>query len=223
MFRIKICGLTTPQDAVVACEAGADALGLNFYPASRRFISPQAARDIRAAIPRGAAQLVGVFVNASLPELLKAYDEFGLDALQLHGDEVPEMILALGERQVIRAFRCQHSCFRQVGSYLAACARLGRLPDAVLIDAYSSHEYGGTGQTADWPAVAAARCRWLELPLVLAGGLKPENVAEAIRATRPEAVDTASGVESAAGIKDPARIRRFIEQARRGWEGSVSP
>jgi phosphoribosylanthranilate isomerase len=218
MFRIKICGLTSPADAVNACEAGADALGLNFYPASRRYVDPQAARAIRAAVPQGNVQLVGVFVNAPLQEVIETHDQLGLDAIQLHGDESPEMLLALGSRTVIRAFRCQPEDYLRIEQYLAACARHNRLPDAVLIDAYAADQYGGTGQTADWSAIAAARSEWFGLPLILAGGLKPENVAAAIQTTKPDAVDTASGVESSPGIKNPQRVRQFIAQARAAWE-----
>ncbi|MEZ6112110.1 MAG: phosphoribosylanthranilate isomerase [Pirellulaceae bacterium] len=221
MFQIKICGITRVDDAVAAWQAGADAIGLNFYDRSPRCISAVQARSIGDALPPGAVQRVGVFVNSSLDEIAAICDQANLDVIQLHGDELPSMIAELSQRlarPIIRAFRCRDDSLDEVDRYLEACEQAGRLPDAVLVDAYSPGEYGGTGKCVDWESLIRERPRLRGLPLILAGGLRPENVAEAIRAVQPSAVDTASGVELSAGIKDHAAVQRFVDAARAGWK-----
>lgn len=213
MFRIKICGITKPRDAKAAVEAGADAIGLNFCPSSPRLVSMEGAAEIVGALPSGVAK-VGVFVNMPAQEVCARFDRLGLDWIQLHGDEPPQFLSALGDRRVLRALRVGPDGIAPAERYLAACRDAGRLPQAVLIDAHVPGQYGGTGQAADWGMLAEPRLWLMGLPLVLAGGLTPENVAEAIAAVRPDAVDVASGVESSAGWKDPERMARFVAAAR---------
>src|SRR6187397_588311 len=205
LFRIKICGVTRPEDAVGIAEAGADAIGLNFYSASPRFVDDDRAAEIIAAVP-GQVAKVGVFVNADAAAIRDKVQRLGLDWVQLHGDEPPEFVAELPGLAVIRAVRLQD----RVSVVLPATkGKLIRLPKAVLIDAFSASAYGGTGTTVAWEAVPEARHRLAGVPVILAGGLTPENVAEAIQIARPDAVDTASGVESSPGVKDLAKVREF--------------
>ena len=212
MFRVKICGLTSVHDAEVISRTKADAIGLNFYAKSPRCITTEQALRVVQATPSRVAR-VGLFVNATDDEVCTAYDHLGLDFIQLHGDEPPEYLLALGGRPVIRAFRLGPSGLAPILRYLEAC----RLPEvnlhAVLIDAYDPERYGGTGETADWKQLADQRTMLGALPLVLAGGLNAANVAEAIVTVRPDAVDTASGVEHELGEKDPQAVAAFAEAA----------
>ncbi len=204
------------MDARIATLAGADALGLNFYEYSSRCIPIAVAEQI-AAEARDRSVKVGVFVNAAVEKVIETADRVKLDWVQLHGDEPPEMIAALGSRQVIKAFRIKGGDLSAAVSYLDECRRLGRLPDSVLLDGYQEGEYGGTGTVADWKAIGDARSVLGDLPLILAGGLTPFNVEEAIKAVRPVAVDTASGVESKPGQKDPMLLRAFVSAARKGF------
>jgi phosphoribosylanthranilate isomerase len=205
-------------DARIAALAGADAIGLNFYEYSARCIPVAIAEQIAAEV-RNRAVKVGVFVNASAEKIVETTDRVKLDWVQLHGDEPPEMLLALGTRQVIKAFRIKEGDLNAAVSYLDECRRLGRLPDAVLLDSYQEGEYGGTGAVADWKAIGDAKSALGDLPLILAGGLTPFNVEEAIRTVSPVAVDTASGVESKPGQKDPMLLRAFVSAARKGFAG----
>lgn len=205
-LRIKICGITRKEDALTAIEAGADALGFVFVPGTPRFIEPGRAAAIARGLPPFVSR-VGLFVNAA-PELIEAtLAEVGLDTVQLHGDEAPEVGRSLlGRVRVIQAFRVQGP------------ETLHRLPDhresthAWLLDAYVPGASGGTGARFDW--TLAVQARDLGHPLILAGGLKPENIADAVRQVRPFAVDVSSGVESAPGRKDPEKVRRLISAAR---------
>jgi phosphoribosylanthranilate isomerase len=213
MFQIKVCGVTSPADALAAVEAGADALGLNFYAPSPRFLAPQAAQAV--AIAMESAIKVGVFVNAAPEEVRATFDQLRLDFVQLHGDEPPEYLAALEGRPVIKAFRLGPNLdLRGIADYLEQCARLGVLPRAILIDAHQPGQFGGTGQTCDWQQLAGWQEALGETPLVLAGGLRPDNVASAIAAVGPSAVDTASGVEQSPGRKDPRLLRAFVSAAR---------
>jgi phosphoribosylanthranilate isomerase len=152
MFRIKICGVTCVEDAKAAVEAGADALGLNFFPTSCRYITIAQAEEICACLPPSITR-VGVFVDASLHQMRELAERLRLDWLQLHGDEPPQYIPQLSPYRVMRAFRQRGSDFRHEVAYLDACRHQGVLPAAVLIDAYQSGEYGGTGKTANWNSV----------------------------------------------------------------------
>jgi phosphoribosylanthranilate isomerase len=216
MFRIKICGVTTTHDALAAAAAGADAIGLNFCPESARCIDLATARRIVEAVPPHIAK-VGVFVNEPAERVIATADELVLDFIQLHGDEPPNQLADLAPRRVIRAFRLCGDVEPLV-DYLQKCRELGHSPDAVLIDAYAPGAYGGTGVIANWGNVRSCQRHVGAVPVVLAGGLTPENVAEAIGQVRPAAVDVASGVELAPGQKDVVRMRGFVVAARRAWQ-----
>lgn len=219
MFRVKICGLTDLDDARMVSAAGADALGLNFYPRSKRFISLETAARIVEATPASVAR-VGLFVNATDDEVCTAYDHLGLDFIQLHGDEPPEYLLSLGGRPVIRAFRLGPGGLGPIREYLAACCDPGVNLQGILIDAYDPDHYGGTGVVADWERLAAERSQLGDLPLVLAGGLDEKNVGDAISRVHPDAVDVASGVECAPGRKDAVRVEDFVREAVRAFARS---
>ncbi len=214
MFTIKICGITRPQDARAAADAGADAIGLNFYPPSPRAIDLAHARPVIAALP-GTMIKVGLFVNAPADEICGVYDTLGLDLIQLHGDEPPALLTSLGGRPVMKAFRAAGGDgLRAALDYLENCRALGCLPRLILFDAPLTHGFGGSGKLADW-AFAKKYIEENRTPgLVLAGGLKADNVAEAIRMTGARAVDTASGVESQPGVKDPGAVAAFVRAAR---------
>jgi phosphoribosylanthranilate isomerase len=197
---VKICGVTSPADAELAVEAGADAIGVNLWPDSKRFVDDGSARDVLAAIPEGVLK-VGVFVNAPIEEVLSRVVSLGLDRAQLHGNERAQDYAALAPEVLIRAARVRDESTFQTEA-------LWR-PSLWLYDAFSPG-YGGSGHRAPWPLVAKLGRR----PFLLAGGLTPENVAAAIAAVRPDGVDTASGVESTPRRKDPDKLRRFVEAAR---------
>lgn len=198
---VKICGVTTPEQALACVAAGADWIGLNGWPPSKRFISVERMRKITQALP-GDVTVVGVFVNASADTLHRAVEEGGVVCVQLHGNETPEFAQAL-RVPWFRAFRLGPE-FR-----IESIADYGQA--RFLLDAYQPGHYGGTGQTLDWKLAQQAMQHG---ELLLAGGLTPANVAEAIRCVRPFGVDTASGVESAPGIKDVAKVRAFIQAVR---------
>jgi phosphoribosylanthranilate isomerase len=198
---VKICGITRAQDAEAAVEAGADLVGLNFWPRSRRYVAVEAAIEIAAALP-GDVKKVGVFVNAPAPTVLETAERVGLDLVQLHGDEDPAYADGLG-RPYIRAVR--------VGSEADLRQIEGFASEWILLDTPSAG-YGGSGKTFDWSLAAAAR-RY-DKRIFLAGGLDEHNVAAAVRQVRPYAVDVAGGVESAPGIKDAGKMRRFVDAAK---------
>jgi phosphoribosylanthranilate isomerase len=218
-MKVKICGITTLDDALAAIDAGADYLGFNFYPKSPRYLAPERCAEIVAGL-QSSVITVGIFVNESSEHITRVLDQCGLGLAQLHGDEPPEVIAALNGR-AFKAFRGigeRHAEF--AASPLSLSGRgaggEGRIP-AFLIDAYSPTHYGGTGHIADW---RAAQPLAQQYPFFLAGGLTPENVAEAITQVQPWGVDVASGVESAPGVKDHAKVKRFIESAK-GAGGKV--
>jgi phosphoribosylanthranilate isomerase len=214
MFRIKICGVTNIADARAAADAGADAIGLNFFSESRRCVDVESARQIAATIPAGVTK-VGVFVNHDANDVIRTVERVGLDAVQLHGDEPPEYLSRIPRNvPILRAFHCRSEGLAPLVGYLDNCRRLGRLPDAVLVDADAGADFGGKGQLADWALISRDRAALSHLPLILAGGLDPQNVAGAIASLHPDAVDVASGVESAPGRKDHDRIVDFVAAAR---------
>jgi phosphoribosylanthranilate isomerase len=217
MFTIKICGITRPEDAEAAAAAGADAIGLNFYEKSPRYVDVDRARIIIAAVPPGVVK-VGVFVNAPVQEVCRLYDDLKLDLIQLHGDEPLEYLAQLNDRPIIKALRVSGTeGLRAMIDYIAACKKLFHIPRFILLDAPLSEGFGGSGKSADW-TLAKRYCAAPGPPLVLAGGLRPDNVAEAIRTTGPQAVDTASGVESQPGIKDAAAIAAFVAAAKSAYQ-----
>lgn len=219
MFRIKICGVRSRQDVVAVAEAGADAIGFNFFPRSVRYISPRDASQIGANVPRGIAK-VGVFVDCPIGELREIAFRVGLHWIQLHGDETPDVLAKLRPLNCIKAFRIDARGLEPVREFLVACEKLKVTPSAVLLDASQNGEYGGTGQTFDWKIAAEYRNLMPDVPpLVLSGGLTPENVAKAVETVRPAAVDVASGVEDEPGKKSPTKIKLFVAAAKAAYEG----
>ena len=217
MFRIKICGMTNVDDARMAAEAGADAVGLNFFASSRRYVEPQSAGRIAAALPAGVMK-VGVFVYHESAEIRRIVDDVGLDCVQLHGDETASLLGELpADVKIVRAHRCGARALGPLVDYLDECRELGRLPDAVLLDADAGTDFGGTGRVVDWAVVGQQQAMLAGLPMILAGGLTPENVAAGIEALRPSGVDVASGVESAPGRKDARLVARFVAEARNAF------
>ena len=203
MTKIKICGIKTVDDALAAMDAGADLIGFNFYRKSPRYISVGQCRDVMSVMRwYGQITYVGVFVNASVPEIRATMDTAGLALAQLHGDETSEMVQSLDGK----AFKA----FRGVPDRLNGFTREDA--PALLVDASVKGAYGGTGITADWKSAAELA---KQIPLLLAGGLTPENVASAVRQVRPWGVDVASGVESTPGKKDPAKMKAFVNAVRK--------
>ena len=206
MTLVKICGITNLEDAQIAIEHGADAIGFNFYPGSKRFVDEGYVKSIVDQLENPITK-VGVFVNQSIEEICEAKSIAEFDVIQLHGDESPSFVNDLRrktETTIIKVFRVSDEFDFQVVSHCNV--------DAILLDSFSADEYGGTGYAFDW-TIAAKIAK--EFPNVyLAGGLTSENVAEAIRQVRPYAVDVASGVEVRPGIKDPARVAAFIKAAK---------
>jgi len=219
MFRVKICGMTTESDARAVVAAGADAVGLNFFEKSPRFLKPENAASVAVALPAGAVK-VGLFVNATAERILETWDRLGLDLIQLHGDEPPEFLGELGNRPVMRAFRLGEEGLAPILGYLETCRDLGCLPKLTLIDSFCRGQYGGTGATADWATAKLYPSESWHPPLILAGGLTAENVSEAVAAAKPSGVDTASGVEIAPGEKDIEIVRRFVEAAREAFDAT---
>lgn len=223
MFRVKICGITNVDDALAVAAAGGDAIGLNFFARSRRCVAIDVAERIVNALsqynlsqnaPGNRVVKVGLFVNADADEVCRTYDRLGLDLVQLHGDEPPEYLGQLGGRPVMRAFRIGSAGIAPVLDYLEQCRARDAMPRLVLLDAQVPGAYGGTGKTTDWTAAAGYAAMPNMPPLVLAGGLTPQNVGEAISAVHPAAVDTASGVERSPGRKDPAAVAAFVQAAQ---------
>jgi phosphoribosylanthranilate isomerase len=201
-LRIKICGITSVEDARAAVAAGADALGFMFYEGSPRAISKAAAIEIIRELPPFVAR-VGVFVNPTEKAVIETMQHCGLDTLQFHGEEPPEFCRAFGLR-VVKAFRMRDAASLEILQHYDS--------ETWLLDSFVPDKLGGTGARFNWDlAVAAGK---LGRPIILAGGLNPENVAQAVKHVRPYAVDVSSGVEMAPGKKDPARIRAFIAAAR---------
>lgn len=196
--RSKICGITRIEDALAAVEAGADAIGLVFYPKSPRFVNVQQARAIIAALPPFITT-VGLFVNASRCELNETLDAVPLDLLQFHGDETPEECEGY-YRPYIKALRVK------AGDQIAEACRAYRGARGILLDTYVEGVPGGTGETFDWALIPSH----LEKPIILAGGLTSANVAQAIAQVHPYAVDVSGGVEKSKGIKDREKILAFM-------------
>ncbi len=217
---VKICGLTSPVDALAAAEAGADWIGLNFHPASPRQVTLERASEIVRALPATVVP-VGVFVDRPPAEVAEVAERVGLRVVQLHGEEPPSTLAALGHLlQVVRAFRlADASSLDRMLAYLDDTDRLSRSPDAILIDAHVPGRPGGTGRTIDAELLdRLPRDRFERL--ILAGGLTPQNVGERVARYRPWMVDVAGGVESSPGRKDARLLAAFIRAAR---EGDVAP
>jgi len=202
IVRSKICGITSVADALVAAEAGADAIGLVFYGKSPRAVSIAQAREIIAALPPFVTT-VGLFVNASRCEINETLDAVALDVLQFHGDETPADCEGF-HRPWYKALRVR------AGDDIRAEAARYAGARAVLLDTFVAGVPGGTGEMFDWSLVPAD----LPKPLILAGGLTPQNVQQAIERVHPFAVDVSGGVELRKGVKDAARVREFVGQVR---------
>jgi phosphoribosylanthranilate isomerase len=211
--KVKICGVTSLEDAQLAVAEGAWAVGMIFHDGSPRACTPAVAAEICAALKRH-AETVGVFVNRPLDEVAGLTDGIGFTALQLHGDEGPSYCDEL---------------FRRTGATIIKAARVGSKADIQAMDAFRRVDFhlldtrvegmpGGTGQTFDWSLTRERRSR---VPLILSGGLTPENVGSAIEAVRPWGVDVASGVEAEPGVKDPAKLRAFFRAARPAEDAPV--
>jgi len=206
MIRVKICGITNAVDALAAIDAGANLLGFNFYSQSPRHIAEAEAAKIRPQLPKK-VDAVGIFVNASAADVAVVCKSLKLDAVQLHGDETPETVAELARNlPVVKAFRVEPDFPLGI---------LDEYPEAFafLFDAAHTGQYGGTGRATDWDV---ARRAAVGRRIILAGGLKVENVAAAVRIVRPYGIDVASGVESRPGTKDHGLLREFIQEVRRG-------
>jgi phosphoribosylanthranilate isomerase len=212
--RVKVCGITTAPDLQEAVHAGADAIGLNFHPESPRHVPVETVATLLRDLPPFVTA-VGVFVKQKVSEVWDMVGQLGrIRMIQVHGGP-PEVVDAF-PYHFVPAFAIRDESDRTaIGRYLDTCWLIGRLPAAILVDGHAKGLHGGTGQKAPWELLAG----WEPgVPVILAGGLTPENVAEAVHLVRPWAVDVASGVESRPGRKDPKKMRQFVEAAREaGW------
>lgn len=202
MTKVKICGITNLEDALLSAKFGADALGFNFYEKSPRYISPEKAREIIEQLPENILK-VGVFVNETLEKIAEIAEFAKLDALQLHGEETPEFACELKAKtnlQIIKAFR--------VSPEFKPEDVLNYETDAILLDAYNPKERGGTGETFDWEIAKKVQKNFSQM--YLAGGISDENILSAIDMVKPFAVDACSSLESEKGIKDSNKVRNFI-------------
>ena len=214
MVKIKICGITSLEDARAAIETGADMLGFNFYRPSPRFIAPATARQIinslKSEYESRQIETVAIFVNEPIEDVLNAVSISGVDLVQLHGEESPaycdELKSGLSKQSVIKALRVSTGFEpAEAGNYDV---------DAIMLDAFHDQLRGGTGRVIDWDVARATR--EIVPRLFLSGGLSPENVAEAIAKVQPYAIDACSSLESAPGRKDVARMKAFVRAARSG-------
>lgn len=204
--KVKICGVVEAANAAMVAHAGADFVGLNFWPRSRRYLAPERAAEVAQAVRDAGSRVVGLFVNAAPGEILALHERARLDVVQLHGDEPPEYVAEVAHALALPVWKAvplvDERSVAELERFAAAAA--------LLIDAPSAGR-GGSGVRLEPTLAAQARRRIAPTPLILAGGLTPQTVAAAIAAVQPWAVDAASGVESAPGIKDPALVRAFLE------------
>jgi phosphoribosylanthranilate isomerase len=207
MTRVKICGITNLSDALHSVRCGADALGFNFYPASPRYVRPDTAHDVVRDLADGVVAKFGVFVNETIENMIEIATIASLDAIQLHGDESPELV-----RQLRAQTNCQIIKALRVSPGFDKAIILTYPADAILLDGYSPRERGGTGTKVDWSM--AKTCAAMVTTFYLAGGLSADNVSEAIKTVRPFAVDACSELESKPGKKDPVKVEQFIAEVR---------
>ncbi len=214
MLRVKVCGLTRSQDARLACEFGADAVGFIFYPKSPRFITPDKAGEIASGLPEQITR-IGVFVSPEPVQVQAAISAAGLDAVQIHGSDTPELYSALPV-QTICALNLPPGSQLRDAETQAAGAR------AVVFDSHAPGQYGGSGRLSDWQLARELAAR---LTLILAGGLNPNNIRDAVEQVNPWGVDVNSGVEVAPGIKDEYKLEQFFQQVKdyRGDRDAENP
>ena len=204
MMKIKICGITNSNDALACAAAGVDMIGLNFYEHSPRYIRPEQARTIARTLP-SSVQAVGIFVDTPVEEIRRVARDVGLRMVQLHGFESPEICAELArDFEIIKALGIHGGFDARRASVYSMCT--------ILLDTYDERMAGGTGDVGDWEVARATKK--FASRLILAGGLSPENVAQAIATVNPDGVDVCSSVESAPGVKDPGRIHQFVAAAR---------
>jgi phosphoribosylanthranilate isomerase len=218
-LKIKVCGLTTPADAEACVAAGVDWVGLNFHPASPRYLDLQSAIAVLFAV-FGKAEPVGLFVDRPPEQVIEIAEALGLDLIQLHGSEPVEELPQLSAFRVIKAFRLAGpESADAIRTYVDRAEAIGHPLHAILVDAHVPGQHGGTGVTISDELLAL-------IPhhprLILAGGLTPENVADRVARVRPWMVDVASGVESEPGRKCPERVAAFVSSARRGHSSGTS-
>jgi phosphoribosylanthranilate isomerase len=208
--RVKICGIGSLEEASLALDLGADALGLNFWKGSRRYVDPSVARGIIARLKHPFASYVGVFVNEVDSVIRDLARDLGLTAVQLHGDESVEFCESLSAIRVIKAIR--------VGANFDPASLSAYPVSAILLDSRVDSRYGGTGHSFDWSAAVEAK---KYAPIILAGGIRADNVAEAIATVRPAAIDVCSGVEAEPGRKDLNKLRTFMAAVDRANAGRI--
>lgn len=221
LFRTKICGITTREDAVDAVNLGSEAIGLNFYVKGKRYIDPKSANEISLSVKEqgfGKSNVVGVFVNETPSAICEIVRSVGLDVVQLHGDEAPELLESLSTRlpdhvKIIRAIRTQTGSLDYAKTQLEINRWTQAGIDGLLLDAASpnSKEYGGTGSRLEWTNINQLT---FTIPWILAGGLNADNVIEAIITARPDGIDLASGVESSPGVKVRAQVESVLQNAK---------
>jgi phosphoribosylanthranilate isomerase len=212
--HVKICGLTIPEQARAVADMGADAIGLNFAPSKRRITPEQGAAIVQAV--GDAAQTIGLFVDAPAVEINTVIAQTGVSRVQLHGNESPQIVAEI-VAPCWKVFHVRDENFTMEIHDWLVCLPDGVEVEAVLLDTYSPKAAGGTGECFNWDFVARTRDEGLlgDLPpIILAGGLTPDNVAEAIRIVQPDMVDVASGVESSPGVKDLAKVQAFLHAAK---------
>ena len=201
--KVKVCGTTRLEDALLAVECGADAIGFIFYKKSPRAVTAKTAKEICAKLPPF-VQRVGVFVNETAENINRTADRCGLDVVQLHGDESPAFCKKI-KRRVIKAVRVKDAAsLKEMSQYEV---------DAFLLDTYKKDQWGGTGKVFDWELATRAKKYG---PVILAGGLNPRNVKAAIQKVQPYGVDVSSGVEQSPGKKDPRKVKAFLKAVRKG-------
>ncbi len=214
---VKVCGIRDRKTARDLAEVGIDAIGLNFYSGSPRVVTADEAMEISTALPTDVVK-VGVFVNHSISEVVSLANECRLDFVQLHGDETSAYFAELQKRlpriQLIRAWRMSGNGLEGLKTFLDECLLCDLRLAGCLVDAHVPGVFGGSGKTVPWKQLASEYRRDEWPPLILAGGLKPDNIAEAISSVCPWGVDVASGVESAPGVKDPGLVRQFLLNAK---------
>lgn len=209
MIQVKICGITNIENALSMAESGVAAVGFIFYPPSLRYIEPRKARVIIDKLPRDLIK-VGVFVNEATEEIKRIYDYCSLDMIQFHGDESPDFCRQFPKDHIIKALELKtEEDIKRAAAYSVA---------AILVDSRRAGLYGGTGKTSNWDMA-----RQISQPLILSGGLKEENVLEALQKVHPAALDINSGVETAPGKKDPAKIARIMQIIKDGTAGGKTP